>query len=269
MPRISTNGIEIYYELHGPQDEKSPVLVLSNGILMSTASWGLNLPGLAKHLRVLLYDCRGMWRSEHPIGPYTMNLHALDLATLLDALKIPQAIIGGISYGAEVSLAFALQFPERTRALLLSSCVSQVDPVLEAAARTWAEAAKAHDAQRLFEVTAPWNFSDGWIAANHAAMAAAASRYSDLDFDAVQELLACFLRLNLTANLPRITAPTLVMVGEQDILKPRHYAEIIVNAIPKAQLVVVPGAGHALCMEKPAVFNALTIGFAMQNWGQA
>jgi pimeloyl-ACP methyl ester carboxylesterase len=57
------------------------------------------------------------------------------------------------------------------------------------------------------------------------------------------------------------------MVGEQDILKPRRYAEIIVNAIPGAQLAVVPGAGHALCMEKPAVFNALALGFAMQNWG--
>jgi len=267
MPRIEANGIEIYYELHGLQDEKAPVLVLSNGILMSTASWGLNLPGLAKHLRVLLHDCRGMWRSEHPAGPYTMNLHAMDLAALLDALQIPQAIIGGISYGGEVSLAFALQFPQRTKALLLSSCVSQVDPVLETTARTWAEAAKARDPRRLFEVTAPWNFSDAWTAANQAAIAAAAGRYSELDFDALQELLACFLKLNLTADLPRITAPTLVMVGEQDILKPRRYAEIIVNAIPNAQLAVVPGAGHALCMEKPGVFNALAIGFALQNWG--
>lgn len=266
MPRIQANGIEIYYELHGPQDDQAPVLVLSNGILMSTASWGLNLPGLAKHLRVLLYDCRGMWRSEHPAGPYSMDLHATDLVALLDALQIPQAIIGGISYGGEVSLAFALQYPQRTRALLLSSCVSQVDPVLEAAARSWAEASKARDPRRLFEVTAPWNFSDGWTAANHAAIAAAASRYSELDFDALQELLDCFLKLNLTAELPHITAPTLVMVGEQDILKPRRYAEIIANAIPRAQLVVVPGAGHALCLEKPQIFNSLALGFALQNW---
>jgi 3-oxoadipate enol-lactonase len=266
MPRIEANGIEIYYELHGPQDKKAPVLVLSNGILMSTASWGLNLPGLAKHLRVLLYDCRGMWRSEHPAGPYTMNLHAMDLAALLDALQIPQAIIGGISYGGEISMAFAMQFPARTRALLLSSTVSQVDPVLETTARTWLDAARARDPRRLFEVTAPWNFSDAWTSANHAAIAAAASRYSELDFDALQELLDCFMKLNLTAELPRITAPTLVMVGEQDILKPRRYAEIIVNAIPRAQLVVVPGAGHALCMERPLVFNSLALGFALQNW---
>ena len=56
------------------------------------------------------------------------------------------------------------------------------------------------------------------------------------------------------------------MVGEQDILKPRRYAEIITNAIPRAQLVVVPGAGHALCMEKPLIFNSLALGFALQNW---
>ncbi len=266
MPRIEANGVELYYELHGPQTEGTPVLVLSNGILMSTASWGFNLPGLARHLRVLLYDCRGMWRSEHPVGPYTMTLHAMDLAALLDKLSIPQAIIGGISYGAEISMAFALQFPQRTRALILSSAVSQVDPVLEGVVRTWAEAARAADPRRLFEVTAPWNFSDGWMAANRAAVAAAASRYSELDFTALQELIACFMKLNLTTNLPRITAPALVMVGEQDILKPRRYSEIIASGIPGAQLAVVPGAGHALCMENPLVFNALTLGFALQNW---
>lgn len=267
MPRIQANGIELYYELHGPQDEKAPLLVLSNGILMSTASWGLNLPGLAKHLRVLLYDCRGMWRSEHPAGPYSMALHADDLAALMDALQISQAIIGGISYGGEVSMSFALRYPGRTRALLLSSTVSQVDPVLAAAAQSWAEAARARDPRRLFEVTAPWNFSDTWTKANQAAIAAAASRYSDLDFDSLLELLDCFLALNITAELPRISTPTLVMVGEQDILKPRRYAEIIASAIPGAKLAVVPGAGHALCMENPAVFNALAIGFALQNWG--
>ena len=85
MPQVKINGIELYYELHGPEDGE--VLVLSNGILMSTASWGLQTPILSKRYRVLLYDCRGMWKSEHPKGPYTMELHAEDLAALLDELN--------------------------------------------------------------------------------------------------------------------------------------------------------------------------------------
>jgi len=84
MPRITVNNIDLYYELHGPEDGE--VIVLSNGIMMSTASWYFQTQALSKHFRVLLYDCRGMWQSDHPEGPYSMELHADDLAALLDAL---------------------------------------------------------------------------------------------------------------------------------------------------------------------------------------
>ena len=89
MPRIAVNNINLYYEFHGPEDGE--VIVLSNGIMMSTASWYFQTQALAKHFRVLLYDCRGMWQSDHPEGPYSMELHADDLAGLLDALGIDKA----------------------------------------------------------------------------------------------------------------------------------------------------------------------------------
>jgi len=259
MPTIQVNETELYYELHGP--ENAEVLVLSNGVLMSTASWGLQTPVLAKHYRVLLYDCRGMWKSAHPKGPYSMELHADDLSALLDALQIQAAHIAGISYGAELSMAFALKYPQRVKTLFLASAVSESDPVLRGFIGAWQAAARARDPQRLYDVSYMMNFSDAYIAANHAALQAAASRYAQLDMDAVLELLDCFDRLDLTKDLPRISAPSLVLVGENDILKPRKYSERIVNAIPGAELVVVPGAGHAICLEKPALFNAILLGF--------
>jgi 3-oxoadipate enol-lactonase len=79
--------------------------------------------------------------------------------------------------------------------------------------------------------------------------------------DAVLELLLCFNRFNITADLHKINAPTLVMVGKQDILKPRKYSEVIAREIPGPELVVVPDSGHALCLEQPDVFNALVLGF--------
>lgn len=259
MPTISVNGVSLYYELHGPAEAE--VLVLSNGVLMNTASWGLQVPALSGRYRLLLHDCRGMGRSEHPAGPYTMEGHADDLAALLDALKIEKAHIGGISYGAEVSLAFALRHPQRTRSLFLSSAVSHSDPVLAGLVGIWSAAARRKDPRLLYQVSYPLNFSDRYLAANHAALEAASERYKLLDLDAVLELFLCFERLNLTAELHRITAPTLVLVGEEDILKPRKYSEIIAREIPGAKLVVVPGAGHALCLEQPEVFNALLLGF--------
>jgi 3-oxoadipate enol-lactonase len=263
MPTIQANGTDLYYELHGPED--ADVLVLSNGVLMSTASWGLQTAVLAKHHRVLLYDCRGMWKSAHPKGPYTMELHADDLAALLDALNIETAHIAGISYGAEVSMAFALKYPQRVRSLFLSSAVSESDPVLRGFIGSWSAAARSRDPQRLYEVSYMLNFSDAYIAANRAALEAAAGHYAQLDMDAVLELLDCFDRLDLTKELHRISARTLVLVGENDILKPRKYSERIAGEIPAADLVVVPGAGHAVCLEKPALFNAILLGFLAVN----
>jgi 3-oxoadipate enol-lactonase len=259
MSRIQVNDIDLYYELHGPPD--ADVLVLSNGVLMSTASWAFQTPVLSKHYRLLLYDCRGMWQSDHPPGPYSMELHADDLAALLDGLGIEQAHIGGTSYGAEISMVFALKYPERTRSLVLTSAVSHVEPLLSAMIDTWIGATEAHDPARLFQAVVPLTFSQPWIDANQATLDAARDRYELLDFDAFLQLLLAFSRLDVTADLHRVTAPALVTVGEDDILKPRHHAEIIATEIPNAELAVIPHAGHAAMWEQPGLFNTLILGF--------
>ncbi|HZW02419.1 MAG TPA: alpha/beta hydrolase, partial [Anaerolineaceae bacterium] len=162
MPHIPVNDIRMYYELHGSED--APVLVLSNGILMSTASWALQLPVLSQFFRVLVYDARGMWQSDHPREPYSMDQHADDLAGLLDGLSISAAHIAGISYGGEISLVFAGKYPQKTLSLIVSSAVSHVDEPLRAAVEPWFEAARRKNSDLLFEVTAPLNFSPVWSA---------------------------------------------------------------------------------------------------------
>lgn len=266
MPTIQANGIQIYYEQHG-WDKPGDVLVLSNGVLMSTASWAYQTPVLSQRCRLLLYDCRGMWQSEHPAGPYSMAQHADDLAALLDALDVQQAHIGGISYGAEISMVFALRHPQRTCSLLLSSAVSQVDPLLRAVMDGWVAATRARDPEMLFRVTVPVNFSERWIAANPAALEAARQRYGQLDMDAFLELLLSFSQLNITAKLHGISAPALVLVGEEDILKPRKYAEIIARELPNSEFAVIPHAGHAVLWEQTAVFNSLILGFLTKQSG--
>ncbi len=259
MPKAKVNGIELYYELHGP--ENADVLVLSNGVLMSTASWAFQTPVLSRRHRLLLYDCRGMWQSEHPPGPYTMEMHADDLAGLLDLLGIEQAHIGGTSYGAEVSMVFALNYPERTRSLVVTSAVSQVDPLLKGLIDIWIGAARTGDAEGLYQAVYPLTFSENWIAANQETLRLARERYETLDFGAFLELLLCFSALDITADLHRIAAPTLVVAGELDLLKPRKYSEIIAREIPDVEFALIPQAGHAAMWERPGVFNSLILGF--------
>ena len=263
MPNITVNDIELYYELHGPPG--ADVLILSNGILMSTASWAFQIPALSQHYRVLVYDCRGMWQSEHPPGPYSMDLHAEDLEALMNALGIHRAHIGGISYGAEISMVFAMKYPERTTSLILASAVSQIDPYLKGQIEAWMGAVEARDPELFFRVTYPVNFSEAWIGANAEALAAARERYEFLDMNALSELLRSFMALDITAALHRIAIPTLVIVGEEDQLKPRKYAEIIVREIPHAEYAEIPHAGHAVLWEKSAVFNSLILGFLAKH----
>jgi 3-oxoadipate enol-lactonase len=74
-----------------------------------------------------------------------------------------------------------------------------------------------------------------------------------------------FYALDLTDQLSAIKAPTLVIAGEEDLIKGREYAEIIAAQIEGSEFVMVPGSGHALCLEKPAVLNTLLLGFVTKN----
>jgi 3-oxoadipate enol-lactonase len=259
MPTAFVNGVNLHYEWHGPAGGQ--VLVLSNGVLMSTASWVFQTRVLARHYRLLLYDCRGMWQSEHPPGPYSMEMHAADLGALLDELGVEKAHIGGTSYGAEIGMVFALKYPDRVRKLIVTSAVSQLDPILEGIARSWLLAAEKGDPEMLYRTVAPLIFSEWWMAENKPLLEEARIRYQSLDMAAFQELMRCFLSLDVTADLQEIQAPTLVAVGEADILKPRRYSELIADRIPNSELAVIPRAAHAAMWEQPSLFNALILGF--------
>lgn len=245
MPRIPVNDIELYYELSGPED--APVLVLSNGIMMSTASWAYQKAVLNQHLRVLLYDCRGMWKSDHPDEPYSMEGHADDLAGLLDALNIEKAHIGGISYGAEISMVFAIQYPQRTQSLIVIDGVSEIHPLLHAQTYPWLMAAERKDPELLLKTSYHMNFGEDWIKANQAFIELSVERYAELDMRALTRLMEAFYDLDITDQLSNIIAPTLIIAGEEDLIKGRQYANIIAKQIINCEFVLVPGSGHALC----------------------
>lgn len=263
MPTIKANGIDLYYELQGPQE--SPLLILSNGIMMGTAAWGFQSSVLSKYFRVLTYDCRGMWQSDHPEGPYTMEMHADDLAALMDALEIPSAHIAGISYGSEVSMMFALKYPSRADSLIIIDGVSQINALLRAQTYPWLLAAERQDAELLLRTSYHMNFSEEWIKANQSYIEGSIERYKEMDMASFTELMHCFYDLDITARLPEISLPTLVVVGEKDLIKGRKYSEIIVEKIAGSEFVIVPGSGHALCLEKPNELNTLLIGFIYKN----
>lgn len=260
MPAIQVNDVNLYYELHG--DETAPVLVLNNGIIMNAASsWAFQTKALSMHYRLLQYDCRGQGQSDHPENPYSMEQHADDLSALLDALGIEEAHIAGISYGGEVSQAFALKYPEKVRSLVLMDTVSEVPADMRIIIQSWVDALKTGDALAFFNVTVPWNFSPEFIAKNTTLLEDAKKRYALLDFPAIIRLCETFFEVNFTERLSEIKVPTCIIVGELDLLKGIRYAEILKKNIPHAEFHVLMGAGHASCWERPQEFNSVVLGF--------
>jgi 3-oxoadipate enol-lactonase len=227
----------------------------------AATSWAFQTKALAAHYRLLQYDCRGQGQSDHPDTPYTMDLHADDLAALLSALGYKRAHLAGISYGGEVIQAFALQYPERTQSLILADTVSEVGEELRITVESWMDAARTCNAEALFHATVPWNFSPAFIAANQRLLADARKRYELLDYAAVMRLCECFLGVCFTRRLSEIKCPTCILVGSLDLLKGPTYAAILKDGIPHAELHILEGAGHASCWERPPEFNTVVLGF--------
>ena len=254
MPVIQANGIGIYYEWHGA--EGAPALVLNNGILMNAAaSWVPQTAAFSASYRVLQYDCRGQGHSDHPAGPYSMAQHADDLAALFDGLGVDRAHVLGISYGGEVSQAFALRHRGRVMSLVLADTVCEIGQELRLVVEGWKAAALSGDADLFYLVTAPWNFSPAFIARHAALLASARERYRSLDLPAVGRLCDAFLDVDFTGALRQLDVPACIIVGDQDLLKGPRYAKILHDAVRGSRLHVLAGAGHAASWEAAAEFN--------------
>lgn len=264
MPTARVHGVALYYEAHG-WDGEADVVALVNGVLMSTAGWAHQVGPLRARYRLLLHDCRGMWRSEHPPGPYALELHADDLVGLLDVLGVERAHLAGISYGAEIALTCALRHPERVASLVLSSAVARPDLLLRAQIEAWIAAAEREDPELLWSLVYSASFSRRWTERHPGEREAGVRRYAGLDFRAAVELFRAFLRYDVSGELARIQVPTLVLVGSEDALKPPTHAEALARGIPGAEFLVVPGAGHALCLERPEEFNTAVLGFLAKH----
>src|SRR5437660_10378045 len=137
MPDVDLGDVRIAYELHGAGDR---FVVLTHGLGSALGFWSPHVAKLAAHHRVLRWDLRGAGASAKPPGPYDPALFARDLAALLDQLGEPAAHLVGHSGGGVVSQRFALDFPARTRSLVLVSTSSVVG---EGAARAWSRLADA------------------------------------------------------------------------------------------------------------------------------
>ncbi len=251
------NGTRLAYRLAG---EGPKVVVLTHGLGSDLEFWSPHVEALAKHHRVLRWDLRGAGRSATPVGPYSAALFAQDLAALLDRLEVEEAHLVGHSGGGVVSQRFALDFPARTRSLVLVSTSSEVG---EKAARAWHRLADLVE-QRGFgsEGAAEARGFSPLFAADHPEIVAEVGRRTRAnDPEAYAATARAFGSYDWTAELGAIRAPTLIVQGLEDTLTPPGGSVILSRRIPRSRLLMVPGAGHTLPLEMPSFLVAVVLAF--------
>jgi pimeloyl-ACP methyl ester carboxylesterase len=260
MPKTLVNGIEMYYEFHG---DGSPV-VLIQGLGGNHTFWEPNLPQLVKRHRILLLDYRGAGDTDKPDMPYSTRLFADDIAGLMDAVGIRNAHIVGRSMGGCIAQWLGIAHPQKVRSLILAATWGRADGMLRHTLSGWTRIVEMEGLPGLLDQILPWCWSRAFFEPEQAKELATLKQLvmqNRQPADAFRRQSLAGQEHDALAELRKIRTPTAVMVGEDDILTPRKFADELVRLIPGAELMLLPRLGHAFYEERPAVFNNAALGF--------
>lgn len=241
MAKLNRGDVAIHYEVYG----SGPPLILTHGYSSTSAMWQGQIDALSKRHKLILWDMRGHGQSDYPDNPdaYSEALTVGDIAALLDAVGADRAIVGGLSLGGYMSLAFHRAHPERVRALLIIDTGPGFKK--DDARETWNK--RARDTGDRFEregleVLKSLSAERASVAHRNAKGLALAARGMLAQRDA-----------RVIESLPAINVPALVVVGADDtpFLAASDY---MAAKIPGAQKAVIPNAGHAVNIDQPQAF---------------
>jgi pimeloyl-ACP methyl ester carboxylesterase len=267
MPVAHLNGIDINYEVHG----EGSSLVLAHGYTASLDMWREQVPAFSSNHKLVIYDMRGHGKTT---APSDMSVYSLerdyvdDQLALMDHLGIERAYVGGLSMGGMLAQAFACRHPERVSALLLfdtgPGSAASTDPAI---------AARFDQMRNMLSGLARSKGMASVIDMMRANMSAAT--LGGASSDAVNRYISNMAAMSVDGylggakalqgwrgtldRLPSISAPTLVLVGENDsLLAP---SRVIHAKIAGSRFVLLRNAGHGTNMWRPHAFERATLDF--------
>lgn len=261
MPKVKANDVELYYEIHG---EGEPLLLIE-GLGYATWMWYRQVPELSRHYQVIVFDNRGVGESGKPDIPYSIEMMAADAAGLLQTLGLQKAHILGASMGGYIAQAFAVNYAQLTKKLILS-CTSFGGPnAVPIPRETW-------DAMTKVEGKTP----------EEALLQGMASAFTpgfmEQQRDEVEKILAwrlakptpryswqrqseAVLNASLEDKISAISVPTLILAGEEDRVVPAENSRLLQEKIPGSSLKILPDTGHLFFIERYREFNSLVLDF--------
>jgi pimeloyl-ACP methyl ester carboxylesterase len=267
MPKMQTNGINTYYEIHGSGE---PVILIG-GLGADIFLWFRQVPELSKQFQVVAFDTRGAGESDKPEQPYTIRMFADDTAGLLNALKIEKASIVGTSLGGLIAQQFALAYPQMVTHLVLASTgfggPHMVKPslfdIIPAMFTMRRSGDPAKDIQRSFELFT----SKAWCQLHPDLV----KQYVDWRVAHPQPPEA-YNRQKAAVNtfdgenlIAQIKSPVLIVHGGKDRVVPVKNAHLLKGKLHQAKLVIFPDAGHAAPIQYADEFNTNLSQFLLEK----
>jgi 3-oxoadipate enol-lactonase len=248
MPVLNANGETIHYIKEG----SGPLVVLIHCLGWNAKMWREQVAAYKSRYTVLAFDMRGHGQSSAH-GEISVAAVAQDLKALLDHLDVTECHLVGISTGGPVALTFAALHPAMIRSLVLADTYAEPVEgnvqVIEATAEAIAyvpmgEFGIQYAAQTLLPSTS-LDIQDELAAA-----------IAEMSPKVYVKMMRAVLLGDFKPTLAAVKAPTLVLIGDSDMIAPRSASDLLVKMISGAALDVVPTAGHLSCIDNPAAFNA-------------
>jgi 3-oxoadipate enol-lactonase len=248
MPFADSAGTRIYWEESGAGEP----LLLIMGLGYPHDMWHRTRPVVSAHYRTILFDNRGVGRSDLPAGPYSIAQMAADGAAVLNAAGVEKAHVFGVSMGGMIAQEFALNYPERVNRLVLgcTNCggkqsipaTQKVLDVLMARAKMTADEGAKAMVPYIYDDSTPRDRVEEDLAIRRRCYPQAAGYMAQ-----VHGIFAW----NSFDRLSQIAAPTLIIHGETDQLIPAENGPILAGAIAGSKLVMLPKASHIFATDQP------------------
>lgn len=259
---VHVNGVRIAYSDRGTG---FPIVFL-HAFPLNRTMWTQQETGLCERFRIISIDLRGHGESDAPWWHYSLEQYALDVKEVLARLGISKALFVGLSMGGYLEFTLYRYYPEWILGLVFADTRAEADKPeqikwrFDLAQRTAAIGSTAVVAEMLPKLLSPKTYERDPDLVERVRSIQTAAPVSGI----IGDLMAMAERPDSMNLLSSIKVPTLVIVGEDDVLTTPADAERIASGIPESKLVTIPDAGHLSNMEQPVLFNRAVENFAAE-----
>ena len=269
MPKVTARNITFNYEQEGSGE---PLLLIPY-LAADHACYAFQLRDYAAHFNCISIDLRGTGESDDPVGEYSTETLADDVAAFMQVIGVQRAHVSGLSLGGAVGLWLAAKYPAKVKSLSVHSCWPKTDLFIKTVLESWQSTAKARGSvsETLIRAMFPWCFTPDLYAAKPEYIQGLADFVRSRPAQSVESYLRqsnAVIGHDVETQLSQITAPTQITFGRHDMVTSTRFADRMTSAIRNSEVVIFEQCSHAPLYENVEEFNGRTLQFLQRQIGK-